>query len=146
MESATFLGDTALAMSQENVEIVRRGYERFAASEQFVADIAGPEFVWDMSNFHGWPEQQTYEGPEGAQSFLDDWTSAWDEWELQIDALHDAGDKVVVLVRQRGRSKAAGMPVEMSFAQVWTFRDGKQTRMDMYSDREEALEAAGLSE
>ena len=133
-------------MSQENVELVRRGYERFAATGQFVADIASPDFVWDMSNFHGWPEQQTYEGAEGAQRFLDEWTSAWDDWELEVDAFHDAGDKVVVLVRQQGRSKAAGMPVEMSFAQVWTFRAGKQTRMEMYSDREEALEAAGLGE
>ena len=133
-------------MSQENVELVRRGYERFATTGQFVADIASPDFVWDMSNFHGWPEQQTYEGPEGAQGFLNDWVSAWDDWELEVDALHDAGDKVVVLVRQRGRSKTAGMPVEMIFAQVWTLRDGKQIRMEMYSDRDEALEAAGIQE
>ncbi len=133
-------------MSQENVEIVRRGYERFAATGEFVADLATDDFVWDMSNFHGWPEQQTYEGAAGAQRFLVEWTSAWDDWELEVDALRDAGDKVVVLVRQHGRSKEAGMPVEMSFAQVWTFRGGKQARMDMYSDREEALEAAGLSE
>ena len=132
-------------MSHENVEMVRRGYEQFAATGRFVADIASPDFVWDMSNFHGWPEQQTYVGAAGVESFLDNWVSAWDDWELEVDALHDAGDKVVVLVRQRGRSKAAGTPVEMSFAQVWTLRDGKQTRMDMYSDREEALEAAGLS-
>jgi hypothetical protein len=32
----------------------------------------------------------------------------------------------------------------MSLAQVWTLIDGKQARMDMYSDRSEALEAAGL--
>ena len=58
--------------------------------------------------------------------------------------MHDAGDKVVVLVRQRGRSKAAGMPVDMSFAQVWTLRDGKESRMEMYSDPNEALKAVGL--
>ena len=125
--------------------MVRRGYERFAATRQFVADIASPEFVWDMSNFHGWPEQQTYEGAEGANAFLADWMGAWDDWELEVDALLDAGDTVVALVRQHGRSKTAGMPVEMVHAQVWTFRDGQQTRMDMYSDRDEALEAAGLS-
>ena len=89
-------------MSQENVEIVRRGYEQFAATGEFVADIATPEFVWDMSNFHGWPEQQTYEGPEGARSFLEEWIGAWDNWELQVDALHDAGDKVVVLYASMG--------------------------------------------
>ena len=71
---------------------------------------------------------------------------AWDEWALEIDALHDAGDKVVALLRQHGQSKAAGMPVEMLFAQVWTIRDGNQARMDMYSDVAEALEATGLAE
>ena len=138
--------DTARVMSQENVEIIRVGYERFAATGEFVADLATDDFVWDMSNFHGWPEQQVYEGIDGARAFLSEWTDAWEDWELEVDAIHDAGDKVVVLVRQHGRSKAAGMPVEMSFAQVWTLRDGMQTRMDMYSDRDEALEAAGLSE
>ena|SRR5205823_791940 len=131
-------------MSQENLEIIRSGYEEFATTGK-VGDVT-PDFVWSMSNFSGWPEQQVYEGAEGAQRFLDEWVDAWDDWELEIEALEDAGDKIVALVRQRGRSKAAGIPVEMSFAQVWTLRDGKQARMDMYSDRAEALAAAGLSE
>ncbi len=131
-------------MSRENVEIVRFGYERFAATGEPDPDISSPEFVWDMSNFHGWVEQQTYAGVDGARTFLETWVSAWDDWELEVEQLLDRGDTVVALVHQRGRSKAAGMPVEMSFAQVWTVRDGKQTRMDMYSDREEALAAAGL--
>ena len=131
-------------MSQENVEIVRRGYEGFAATGVINPDITTPDFVWDMSNFHGWPEQQTYEGTEEVRGFLSEWIGAWDDWELEADAFHDAGDKVVAMMSQRGRSKAAGMPVEMSFAQVWTLRDGKQIRMDMYSDRDEALKAAGL--
>jgi len=60
--------DTAWAMSQENVEIVREGYERFAATGELEPDLATDDFVWDMSNFHGWPEQQTYEGVDGAES------------------------------------------------------------------------------
>ena len=132
-------------MSQENVEIVRECYERFAATGEVVADRATDDFVWDMSNFHGWPEQQVYEGVEGTGAFLRAWMEAWEDWELEVEALHDSGDKVVAIVHQHGRSKAAGMPVEMYFAQVWTLRDGKQSRMDMYSDRAEALEAAGLS-
>ena len=132
-------------MSQENVDIVLSGYARFAEEGDLADDLATSDFVWDMSNFHGWPEQQTYEGVAGARTFLREWTAAWDDWELEIDAVHDAGDQVVVLLRQHGRSKSAGMPVEMSFAQVWTLRDGKQSRMDMYSDRAEALEATGLS-
>jgi ketosteroid isomerase-like protein len=64
---------------------------------------------------------------------------------IEVEALHDAGtDRVVGIMRQRGRSKATGLPVEMQYAQVFTIRDGKQTRMEMYSDPNEALEAVGL--
>ena len=131
-------------MSQENVEIVRKGYERYRATGEFADEIVTDDFVWDMSNFHGWPEQQVYSGAAGARAFLEGWSGAWEDWELEVDALHDAGDRVVALLHQRGRSKAAGMPVEMFFAQVWTLRDGKEARMDMYSDSDEAFEAAGL--
>ncbi len=132
-------------MSQTNVEIVRSAYEQFAATGQFVADTATRDFAWDMSNFHGWPEQQVYEGVEGAETFLSEWLTAWDDWELEVEELHDAGEKVVALVRQRGRSKRSGMQVEMSFAQVWTLRDGMQSRMEMYSDPTEGLRAVGLA-
>ena len=133
-------------MSQENVEIVREAYERFVVTGEFVADLGTDDFVWDMSNYHGWPEQQVYEGVDGARAFLREWIDAWEDWELELEALHDAGDRVVALVRQRGRSKEGGMPVEMAFAQVWTLRDGKQARTEVYSERAEALAAVGLSE
>src|SRR5438132_2965199 len=133
-------------MSQENVEIVRRGYEHFAATGDLLAEDAALDFVWDMSKFRDWPEQQTYEGLEGVRAFLRDWLEAWNDWELEVEAFHDAGDKVVTIVRQRGQSKTSGLPVDMAFAQVWTIRDGKSARMEMYADPVEALEAVGLSE
>jgi ketosteroid isomerase-like protein len=34
----------------------------------------------------------------------------------------------------------------MYFAQVWTLRDGKQTRVESYADPGEALEPAGLGQ
>ena len=132
-------------MSQENVEIVRESYDRFEATGEFVADVTD-DFVLDMSNFQGWPEQQVYQGLDGARAFLRAWLDAWEDWEHEVEALHDAGDRVVALIYQRLTSKTVGMPVEMSFAQVFTLRDGKQARMEMYSDRDEALEAVGLSE
>jgi ketosteroid isomerase-like protein len=131
-------------MSSENVEQVRAGFERFVATRDFDPDVIAPDFVWDMSTFGGWPEQQEYEGIEGARKFMRDWIENWEDWELEVEALHDAGDKVVAVMRQRGRSKATGVEVDMSFAQTFTIRDGKQVRMEMYSDPAAALKAAGL--
>jgi ketosteroid isomerase-like protein len=133
-------------VSEENVAIVRGGYEEFRRRGSLVRELLAPEFVWDMSHFHGWPEQQVYEGVQGAERFIEEWTSAWDDWDLGIEELRDAGDQVVAVHRQRGRSKSTGLPVDMSFAMVWTLREGKQTRMEMYSDVGEALKAVGLEE
>jgi ketosteroid isomerase-like protein len=134
-------------MSQDNVEIVRHSFERYAATGEVLADIAtAPDFVWDMSKFRGWPEQQTYEGVEGTRAFMRAWLETWDEWELEAEAFHDAGDRVVAITRQRGKAKSSGLPVDMHFAQVWTLRDGIALRMEMYADPSEALKAAGLSE
>jgi ketosteroid isomerase-like protein len=134
-------------VSRENVEIVRRGYAHRQDRGDFLVEILAPDYVWDMSHFRGWPEQQTYVGIEEARRFIRDWTAAFDDWEIDVVAVHDAGgDKVVGVLRQRGRSKATGLPVDMLYAQVFTLRDGKQTRMEMYADPDEALKAVGLEE
>ena len=131
-------------MSRENVKTLERGYAWFSEHGRFPGHLATPDFIWDMSHFHGWPEQQIYEGIDGANEFLASWVSAWTDWRIEVEAMRDAGAKVVTVLRQGGVSKVSGMQTEMSFAMTWSFRDGLEARMDMYSDPREALEAAGL--
>jgi ketosteroid isomerase-like protein len=129
-------------MSQENVEIIRRGYGHYLATGELRAPA---DLVWDVSRL-GWPDQQIYTGLEGAMQFNAEWADAWDGWELEVEDYLDAGERVVVIINQRGRAKATGIPVDMRFAQVWSFRDGQAIRMQMYASVDEALEAVGLSE
>jgi ketosteroid isomerase-like protein len=129
-------------VSDENVEIIRRGYAHFIATGEINAH---PDLVWDVSRL-GWPDQQVYAGVEGAMRFNAEWAAAWDDWELEVEDCLDAGERVIAIVNQRGRSKATGIPVDMRFAQVWTLRDGVGIRMQMYASVEEALEAVGLSD
>ena len=134
-------------MSEENVELVRRHYEHRQTHGDFLAEFLAPEYVWDMSHFRGRPEKQTYEGLDEARRFIREWTAAFDDWEIEVVALQDAGgDKVVGAVRQRGRSKTTGLPVDMLYAQVFTIRHGRQTRMEMYADPDEALKTVGLAQ
>jgi ketosteroid isomerase-like protein len=129
-------------MSQENVETIRRGYGHFMATGEVRAH---PDLVWDVSRL-GWPDQQIYAGAEGANQFNSEWAASWDDWEMEAEEYLDAGERVVVILTQRGRSKATGIPVEMRFAQVWTLRDGQGIRMELYASVEEALKAVGLRE
>ena len=55
----------------------------------------------------------------------------------------DAGNCVVVLLRQWGRGKETGAQVENRTWQVFTFRDGKIVHCRGYATQAEALEAAG---
>ena len=130
-------------MSQANVEIIRRGYGHFLATGGEI--LAHADLVWDVSNL-GWPDQQIYSGPAGAMQFNAEWAAAWDDWELEPVEFLDAGERVLVIVIQRGRSKATGVPVEMRFAQVWTLRNGQGIRMDLYGSVDDALKAVGLEE
>ena len=56
----------------------------------------------------------------------------------------DAGDRLVVPYRFGGVARHTGIEVELSFVHVFTIRDGKTVRVDVYETKAEALEAAGL--
>jgi ketosteroid isomerase-like protein len=132
-------------MSQENVDVILRGLAYFREHGDFLDENISPDFVWDMSTFAGWPEKQVYEGLDGAREFMRVWTDAWDDWEIELVEIHDAGDEVVAVMRQQGRSKSTGLEVDMELAQVFSFDGGLQTGMRMYADPAEGFKAAGLS-
>jgi ketosteroid isomerase-like protein len=134
-------------MSEENVERLRTGFDYTARTGEIDRATVHPDFVWDMSTYRGAIDPGTYEGVDQANAFLARWIEAFEDWSMEIEELLDFGDQVVAVVRQYGKGKHGGPDVEMRFAQVWTFRpDGLIARADMYADRNEALEAAGLSE
>jgi ketosteroid isomerase-like protein len=82
----------------------------------------------------------------GSARFFREWSEPFTEWQIELEALHDGGDKVVSVCRQQGRSKTSGLLVDMNLAMVITVENGLQTRMQMYADPSEALKAAGLEE
>ena len=134
-------------MSRENVELMRRALEYFQTEGEFLVEVIAPDFVWDMSKFHGWPEQQLYEGVDEARRFIREWTEPFEDWGMDVEAIRDGrDDRVLVIIRQRGRARSTGMPVDMLLGQVYTIRDGRQTRMQMYSDPGEAMRDMGLEE
>jgi ketosteroid isomerase-like protein len=136
--------ESARTTSQENLEALQRGYAHFIATGDFLENVIHPDFVWDMSTFRGWPERQTYPGVDGARQFMADGLAAWEDWELEVEEFL-AGDEVVVaVVHQRGGRRRPGWRPTWTFAMLWTFRDGKQFRMNMYASRDEAVAAAGL--
>jgi ketosteroid isomerase-like protein len=139
-------------MSKENVSVVRRSFEAFSRGGVEAVISGGfwsAEIVFDPSET-GIPGLGVYRGSDEVRFFVkDDWFRAFpfEEWEIEFEELIDAGgDQVFAVSRQRGRGATSGAGAELELANIFTLRDGEIVRVDLYRDREKALEAAGLSE
>jgi ketosteroid isomerase-like protein len=134
-------------MSQENLDLLRRGYEHVTRTGELLPETVHPDFVWDTTTLSSAGlNLQKCVGLDEANRWLAQWVDAFENWSLDIEEVFDGEDRVVTFVRQHAKARHGGPDVEMRFAQVWTFRDGLIARMDMYADRARALEAAGLRE
>src|SRR5919198_5301944 len=127
-------------MSQENVEVIRQGWDAWLRGDlPALFRNCDPEIVWDTSHFREWPESD-YHGIEGLQRFLEEWLDVWDEYEMSLEDVRAAPDgRVVSLFCHRGKGRGSGVPLELAMAQIATLRNGKITRLENYSDRDEAL-------
>jgi len=132
-------------MSQENVDVVRRGYNAFNRGDiDGVIETTGPEVRWDMSERVFNPA--VYEGHDGMRRFVEEIDEVWEEFRLEPQEFIDAGDKVVVAHLIRGSGKGSGVDVELPSTSVYTLRGGKVVEAVMYREHGKALEAAGLRE
>ena len=134
-------------MSRKNVDVVRSAYEAWNAGDLDAAvEFLDPVIEWRMPpNF---PEAGTYQGVDEVKSRLEEFLESWEDFQVEVEELIEAGDRVVALTRFRGRSKGVGLELTgvAVDAQVWTLSEGRVTHVWMYGGTEEALEAGGLSE
>jgi len=136
-------------MSQENVEIIRRMYEArsagdfstvYATLDENIELNPDPEAAWVGIG-------EVYRGHDGFDSYMRSVYEAFDEYRPEVERLIDAGDQVLTLAIEHGRGRGSGAQVEAHrTAHLWTLRDGKAIRLDLYLNRDEALEALGLTD
>jgi ketosteroid isomerase-like protein len=133
-------------MSRENVEVVAANFREFKTTRQPTAFLA-PDWVWDMRTFRGWPDKEQYRGDDEFREFFSKWTEPYDDWDMDAAELVDADDdRVVAVIRQRGRPRGTGSWVELRFGLVCTLAEGLIQRMEAFTTPDEALEAVGLRE
>jgi len=132
-------------MSQENVDLVRGGFDSFARGDlDRFFKFVDPE-VEIVQPFE-LPGPRTYHGHKGLAEAFQSWAGEWDDFQAEVERIVDAGDRVVTLVHSRGRGRTSGVTVDQRVGYVLTIRDGKLTRWEAFLRFSEALEAVGLSE
>jgi ketosteroid isomerase-like protein len=129
-------------MSEENIELVRRGV---GSVDAFWAML--DEYVlWDL-RAAPLPDLDTvYVGREAVIKASRHYWGTWEDYSVEAKELVDAGPMVVVILRERGVGKSSGAPFDRLHPQLWTFRGDRVIRWDSFQTRADALEAAGLGE
>jgi ketosteroid isomerase-like protein len=133
-------------MSQENVEIVRSGFDAFARGDtEGVLRLCDENIVVTQPpELPGVSPQQR--GHSGVLEAFEIWPEQWDDYRIEILRMAEHGHHVVVRGRTSGRGKQSGVDVEMDFSFVFTVRDEKIVALGIFMREDQALEAAGLSE
>ena len=131
-------------MSQENVEIVRRIYEAWAAGDfragidaldQHVVFVVRPDF----------PEFGVFLGPDGIREYMRRFLEQWERGPIEAKHLQAVGDTVLARVVQHGKGKVSGIEAQLPYFMLFTFRGKRIVRLENVIDQVEALEAVGLS-
>jgi ketosteroid isomerase-like protein len=128
-------------MSEENVAAVKAGFDALEHGDvEELLELIHPEFEFTTPATLS-VEPDTYRGEEGVRRYFDSFYEAMDEVRFIPDEFIDAGDRVVVPVHVRARGKETGLEVEQRIFQVWSVRDGKASRVEIFPTLEEAMDA-----
>jgi ketosteroid isomerase-like protein len=131
-------------MSQENVEIVKAWYDAVNREDwdAMFKDTA-PGFEVDLSRAVG-PWRGVF-GLDQIRRVMGEYLETWESARLETHEFIEAGDLVVVPGTHHLKGRV-GIEVAASATLVWTIRNGAIERVSMYQEKEDALEAVGLSE
>jgi ketosteroid isomerase-like protein len=135
-------------MSQENIKIV---HDAAAALNRGDLDAWLAEYWADDVDYRAvegaLDDQGPIHGKAALRAYLQDWIDTFDQFKVEPLEVIDAGqDQVVAVFRNSGRAKLSGVEADLTFAVLYTVRDGKVARGREYWTRDEAFEAASISE
>ncbi len=91
-----------------------------------------------------WPGAGTYRGRAAVEAHLSQSRASWAEGSCEPERFVVAGNKIVVFVNVRAKLKHETEWREGRLADVYTFRNGKAIQWLVFTDRQQALEWAGV--
>ena len=130
-------------MSQENVEILRLVYEADLDSQD-VLQYLDPE-VELYPGIDAPDQHMRYVGREGWSEFIAGAIEAWESVTIEPKEIIETGDRILSIDRWvfRGRD---GIEIDRELPTIFTFRNGLIVRIDGFTDKAQALEAAGVTD
>jgi ketosteroid isomerase-like protein len=122
------------------VEAVQAAYDAWSAGGLETAMRAVPEDIrWETPSFS--PEPEVVQGRQAAAGSMQTWLEEWRSLEITDLVLEEHGDKVLASCIQHATGRSSGVLVESPLHMLWTWRDGRLVRMQMFLDEDSARAA-----
>jgi ketosteroid isomerase-like protein len=134
-------------VSRGNIDLVKSAFDAWNRGEiEAFADHVAEDVAW--LEVSGRPEGEASErlGRDRLRQSLESLFEAWESYRLELERIHDLGDRVVAVVREVARGRASGLEVDGRWGYLITVRAGQIVRIEAYRDAAVALETAGLGE
>ena len=90
--------------------------------------------------------QGSYAGLEAVRGGFADVLQHFDAMRVDCPEIRELGDRVLALGTTHATGKGSGVEAVMPFTVVATFKGGRITEFTDFGDKDQALEAVGLSE
>ena len=130
-------------MSEENVETLKRIYEGWAQGD-FLDE--GALFDPYMVAVFPDPEPRPQYGLEAVRRYMRQFLGSFESMRFEAKRFREGDGSVIVDVHRSGVGKQSGLALEDEAFHVVTFRGTQIIRIDVFTDEDHALKAAGLSE
>jgi ketosteroid isomerase-like protein len=129
-------------MSQENVEVV---LDQFAATNERDFPRAMSHYAEDVElvvHSDAFLEAGTVRGRDAVGQWFANWFKTFEPgYHFDIEEARDFGDVVLLNASHHGRGRTSGIEVHGETGYLYTLRDGKNVRGELFQTPAQALEA-----
>lgn len=133
-------------MSQHQIELLRELYAQiphWVRTGEFTKEFVAPDIEFDFTQASF--EQGVVHGLDAFRKTWFEFRDTFEEHNVEPREFIDAGpDHVIVIVRDGGRLRGSKSEIYNEFTHLWTFRNDVAIRWAAFTDRSQALQAAGL--
>jgi ketosteroid isomerase-like protein len=138
-------GDREHGRVSANIDIVRAGLKAYGRGDfDALAQTVHPDV-----ELHDWPEAadpRVYRGPDAILEAREEWSKAWDSVDVEPTGFAEAGNRVLAVLKTTGKGRGSSIEMAMETYGVYTLRDGKASKIQFFTNRDAALEAAEVTD
>jgi ketosteroid isomerase-like protein len=132
-------------MSEEKVETLRAVYAAIATGDlSMLFELCDPNV--EVTEPPEIPDSSSYHGHDGIRAVFGKLQEVFPDMQFAAAEFVANGDRVLASMHWLGTGAGSGASAGVPLFHVWSFEDGRATRIRAFLDRGQALEAAGLSE